>query len=201
MNESKSFGQVQTLHKPYPMSDILNAQSQIQLQSKFSSFREDLFKSSSSRPQSAARKRISSQSNLHTIENNKILPLNQSSSQLQNQTRLHENSQTLPIINSSGICGLINIGNSCFFNSSLQYIMHSHLFIDCILSRKYKSDLSPQNPLGTKCQLVKAFSSLIYRIYSQKVIMESPKDILSILSNNKMLTNSSSSFSISYTKT
>lgn len=166
-------------------SQPLQTQSQTQfskwLSASDQTIRQDPIKSSPSRPAATVRRQLSSQNDLFASENSEN-DLSQFQGQNRGQIRLQAHSSSPINIGSSGICGLTNLGNTCFFNSALQCILHSHLLIDYIRSGKFKSDLAPKNPLGTKCQLVNAFSSLVHKIYDQKVTIEAPKEILSVLS-------------------
>lgn len=157
----------------------MNPQSQFStwLSSSEQTFHLDNIRKSPSRPGSIQRRPSSSSQEASAAETPKDDQV-----QLTNQFRIQSRSQTLIHDNgATGVCGLTNLGNTCFFNSALQCILHSHILIDYMRSGRYKSDLAPKNPLGTKCQLVNSFSALINQIYVQKSTIAAPKDILSIL--------------------
>ena len=64
-----------------------------------------------------------------------------------------------------GKCGLNNLGNTCYFNSGIQCIMHSLPFSRYLLDRKWKNYTNDSNPLSMKGELVKAFARLNCRMW------------------------------------
>jgi ubiquitin C-terminal hydrolase len=40
-----------------------------------------------------------------------------------------------------GICGLINLGNTCFMNTAIQCLLHTPLFVHLFMSNQYKEDI------------------------------------------------------------
>ena len=47
-----------------------------------------------------------------------------------------------------GICGLLNIGNTCFMNCGLQCLSHTPLLRSYFLSGRYAAEINRDNPLG-----------------------------------------------------
>ena len=50
---------------------------------------------------------------------------------------------------SHGLCGLNNMGNTCFMNSAIQCVSHSIDLTYYFLSGKYKSDINKNNKQGS----------------------------------------------------
>lgn len=66
----------------------------------------------------------------------------------------------------AGLCGLSNLGNTCFMNSSIQMMSNVPSLTDYFRSGEYKSELNTTNPLGRGGQLAEAYADLINEIWS-----------------------------------
>jgi len=64
--------------------------------------------------------------------------------------------------------GLGNLGNTCFMNSTLQCLGHSHALQRYFLSGDYRQDLNRDNPLGTGGELASAFAKLLTEMWSEE---------------------------------
>lgn len=59
-----------------------------------------------------------------------------------------------------GSIGCRNLGNTCYFNSGIQCIMHSLPLSRFLLSDHWREDINETNPLGMKGKLVRQFAAL-----------------------------------------
>jgi ubiquitin carboxyl-terminal hydrolase 4/11/15 len=64
-----------------------------------------------------------------------------------------------------GVCGLSNLGNTCFMNSGLQCLSNTMVLTDYFLSNRFFSEINEDNPLGTKGVLVRKYGSLIKKLW------------------------------------
>lgn len=65
-----------------------------------------------------------------------------------------------------GLCGLSNLGNTCFMNSALQCMSNVPLLTDYFLTQRYKSEINMENPLGRHGEIAEAYANLISEIWS-----------------------------------
>ncbi|KAF7684585.1 putative ubiquitin carboxyl-terminal hydrolase 1 [Astathelohania contejeani] len=63
------------------------------------------------------------------------------------------------------IRGLINLGNTCYMNSSLQCLISLDKLTKYFLLGKYKADVNKNNPLGSKGEIAQAYADLIFEMH------------------------------------
>ncbi|XP_045394924.1 ubiquitin carboxyl-terminal hydrolase 11-like [Lemur catta] len=65
-----------------------------------------------------------------------------------------------------GVCGLTNLGNTCFMNSALQCLSNVPQLTEYFLNNRYLEELNFCNPLGMKGEIAQAYADLVKQAWS-----------------------------------
>ncbi|XP_067906463.1 ubiquitin carboxyl-terminal hydrolase 15-like isoform X9 [Heterodontus francisci] len=75
----------------------------------------------------------------------------------------------------SGLCGLSNLGNTCFMNSAVQCLSNTPPLTEYFLSDEYMDELNHDNLLGMKGEIANAYADLIKQMWSGKYSYVTPR--------------------------
>ncbi|KAI9261956.1 hypothetical protein EDC94DRAFT_541251 [Helicostylum pulchrum] len=75
-----------------------------------------------------------------------------------------------------GVCGLQNLGNTCFMNSALQCLSNTPQLTKYFLADLYKKDLNRENPLGLNGQIAEEYAELVKKLWSGQSSSIAPRD-------------------------
>lgn len=76
-----------------------------------------------------------------------------------------------------GVCGLSNLGNTCFMNSGLQCLSNTVQLTKYFLMDFYRGDINKDNPLGMSGKLAKAYAGLIKDMWEGTENKTAPWDL------------------------
>ena len=82
---------------------------------------------------------------------------------------------------SSGICGSVNLGNTCFMNSSIACISNCTELTYFFLSGQYKKEINKNSKYGLKGKLAQSWYDLLYKYWVENNDSGNPKDFKYII--------------------
>ncbi|KAI1321451.1 CSN-associated deubiquitinating enzyme Ubp12 [Mortierella claussenii] len=96
-------------------------------------------------------------------------------------SRASSSSMSSPGMPANGICGLSNLGNTCFMNSALQCLSNAPDLTRYILAGAWRDELNLDNPLGMGGEVARAYANLIDKLWNGSSKVFSPREFKSTI--------------------
>ncbi|XP_065195075.1 ubiquitin carboxyl-terminal hydrolase 4-like [Sycon ciliatum] len=80
-----------------------------------------------------------------------------------------------------GLCGLSNLGNTCFMNSALQCMSNTRMLTRYLLEEKHVDEINVDNPLGMQGQIAMVYARLLKEIWSGRFSSVSPREFKGVV--------------------
>ncbi|KAG7477995.1 hypothetical protein MATL_G00075790 [Megalops atlanticus] len=74
-----------------------------------------------------------------------------------------------------GLCGLSNLGNTCFMNSALQCLSNASPLTEYFLNDRYQAEINRENPLGMRGEIAEAYADLVKQMWLSRSSFVAPR--------------------------